>query len=450
MSWRDAIVFAARGVRRRIGRAVLTVAAIALASALLSSLLIAGGVARTWVLDDVSKGGPLAGIRVDAAQPVVGELQDGSGQDIHGAPKTIDDAAIASIAKLAEVRSVLSVMVQPVLVIPPQPAVVAAAPAKVRRTNAVSKPFPYTDGLVGADLSKASELPVTMLAGRLPQPGSMTEVAVTDGYLRELGLHDNQSKLVVGTELEYGSARVFRALGAQSARGRWVRAEIVGVVAQDVDSHESVLAPIEAVRAARAWTTTGDDPSELGTPQSPYAALFVVADSLAAVPRVRQRITQAGYANSAPETVIANVQRYVHVVEIVLGGIGLIGLIIAALGISNAMLAAVRERRREIGVMKAIGARDRDVRRVFLLEAAFLGALGGAVGTFLGWGIARTLAAVVNNFLQSQGLAGVGVNLPLRVFAIGVFGAAALALVAGTIPAVRAARLPARQAMGDR
>ena len=177
----------------------------------------------------------------------------------------------------------------------------------------------------------------------------------------------------------------------------------------------------------------------------------MVADSLAAVPRVRQRITQAGYANSTPETLIANVQRYVHVVEIVLGGIGLIGLIIAALGISNAMLATVHERRREIGVMKAIGARDRDVRRVFLLEASFLGALGGAVGTFLGWGIARTLAAVVNNFLHGQGLAGVGVNLPLRVFAIGVFGAGALALVAGTIPAAcPPARLPARQAMGDR
>ncbi len=449
MSWRDAVVLAARSVRRRIGRAVLTVAAIALASALLSSLLIAGGVARSRVLDEVSKGGPLAGIRVDAAAPVVGQLDDTSGKDIHGAAKTIDDAARARIAELAEVRSVLSVMVQPVFVVPPAPAVIASAPATVRSTEAVATPRPFGDGLVGADLGRASDLPVTLLAGRLPDPASLTEIAVTDGYLHALGLHDTQAKLVVGTELEYGSARVYRSLGASTRRGRWIRAEIVGVVAQDVDSHESLLAPIEAVRAARSWTVTGDNPSVFGTPQSPYAALFVVADGLDAVPRVRQRITAVGYANSAPETVIANVQRYVHVVEIVLGGIGLIGLVIAALGISNAMLAAVRERRREIGVMKAIGARDRDVRRVFLLEAAFLGALGGAIGTLLGWVIARTLAAVVNNFLQSQGLAGVGVSLPVTVFAVGVFGAAALALVAGTLPAQRAARLPARQAMGD-
>ena len=84
-------------------------------------------------------------------------------------------------------------------------------------------------------------------------------------------------------------------------------------------------------------------------------------------------------------------QRYLHVVEIVLAGIGLIGLVIAALGITNAMLAAVRERRREIGVLKAIGARDRDVRRIFLLEAATLGFIGGAIGTTAGWLTARAL-----------------------------------------------------------
>ena len=57
---------------------------------------------------------------------------------------------------------------------------------------------------------------------------------------------------------------------------------------------------------------------------------------------------------------------------------------VAALGITNAMLAAVRERRREIGVLKAIGARDRDVYRIFLVEAAVLGFVGGVLGTVAG------------------------------------------------------------------
>ena len=79
----------------------------------------------------------------------------------------------------------------------------------------------------------------------------------------------------------------------------------------------------------------------------------MVANGLGSVSAVRARITAVGYSTSAPENLIASVQRYLHVVEIVLSGIGAIALVIASLGISNALLAAVRERRREIGVLKA-------------------------------------------------------------------------------------------------
>ena len=139
--------------------------------------------------------------------------------------------------------------------------------------------------------------------------------------------------------------------------------------------------------------------------------------------------------------------RYTQVVEIVLSAIGLIALGIAALGITNAMMAAVRERRTDIGVMKAIGARDRDVRRIFLVEAGALGAAGGVVGTTLGYLIARIVGFAVNRYLSSQSLAGIHVGLPLAVVAIGIAGSTVLALAAGTVPAQRAARIPARQAM---
>ena len=122
---------------------------------------------------------------------------------------------------------------------------------------------------------------------------------------------------------------------------------------------------------------------------SQYSALFVVAHGLANVTKVRTEINGVGYSTSAPESLITQVQRYVHVVELVLAGIGAIALAIAGLGISNAMLAAIRERRREIGVLKAVGATDRDVRRVFLVEAGTLGFVGGALGAITGLLIAR-------------------------------------------------------------
>ncbi|MEJ7584767.1 MAG: FtsX-like permease family protein [Acidimicrobiales bacterium] len=173
-----------------------------------------------------------------------------------------------------------------------------------------------------------------------------------------------------------------------------------------------------------------------------------MADGLDRVSAVRNSITQVGYSTSSPENLIASVRRYLGVVEIVLTAVGGIALMVAALGITTALLAAVRERRREIGVLKAIGARDRDVLRVFLVEATVLGTLGGLIGTALGYGVALGVGAVVNSYLRSEGLVGVSAAVPVPVMAGVVVGSALLALLGGTLPAWRAARLPAREAVG--
>ena len=142
-------------------------------------------------------------------------------------------------------------------------------------------------------------------------------------------------------------------------------------------------------------------------------------------------------------------QKYLHVVDIVLGGIGLVALTIACLGIASSLLAAVRERWREIGVMKAIGAEDRDVLRWFLVEAGALGVAGGVVGTAAGLAVAWSVGLVVNSYLVQQGLQGVDLGaLPLQVALLSPVATALLAMAAGAAPALRAARLPAREALG--
>jgi cell division protein FtsX len=464
MTWRDAIVVAARSVRRRFGRALLTVLAVALAATLLTSLLIASGAARRRVLDQVSEGGPLAGIEVASAAPNPGALDSDSPSP--GAKKAIDDAALQRIEGLPGVKSVVPVIVNPVLVVPPPDAVRvdnqggSSSNDNRRRTTTTterdrdrdaSANAPFSEALVGADLSRADDLPISVISGRLPEAGSLTEVAVTLGYARRFGFTRDDASRVVGTEIVIGAPRFFPTVGSRRGivRGRWVRAEIVGVVAQQAGGGQ-ILAPIEQARVARDWSSRGNDAAGFGVDPSPYSALFVVADGLGRVTEVREAINRVGYSTSAPETLIDSVQRYLHVVELVLAGIGAIALLIAALGITNAMLAAVRERRREIGVLKAIGARDRDVRRVFLLEAGTLGFTGGIIGSVFGYALARALAGVVNQYLAKENLPGVTFGWPLALLGGAVAGATLLALVAGTLPAHRAARLPARQAMGDR
>ena len=228
--------------------------------------------------------------------------------------------------------------------------------------------------------------------------------------------------------------------------GRWTKATVVGVVAQEA-GEGAILAPLEAVRVAQRFTNAVPDPT--GRFASPvFAAFLVEAQTLDRVSRVVDEIDALGYGTSAPQSLITSVQRYLHVIEIVLTAIGLIALAIAALGVTSALLAAVRERRREIGVLKVIGARDRDVLEVFLIEASVQGFIGGVIGAATGWVLARIVAAAVNAYLVKQGLVGVKLVAPLPVLTGAVVGSTLLALAAGAVPAVRAAKLPAREAMG--
>ncbi len=463
MRWRDAAALAVTGVRRRLGRAALTVLAVALATTLLTALAIIAGTARTKVITELSRGGPLAGIRVTAAEPDLTQIDNDDARP--GAPRDLDETARRRIEALPDVRTVIPVVAAQMLVVPPQPAARAevletlppTVPATRRNETTTSTapsaiprparaPDPFSETVVGIDLTRADELPITVLEGRLPDRHTLTEVAVTSGYLQRLGLRKDHAAAVLGTELMLGAPRVYEE-GRVRLRSRWVRATVVGVVAQEAASGQFIV-PLEQTRAARDWTAAGGDGGgRLEIPTSPYTGLFVIARGLDEVARVRAQITDIGYATTAPENLIASVQRYLRVVEIVLGAIGLIALVIASLGIANALLAAVRERRREIGVLKAIGARDRDVARVFLLEAGALGLLGGLVGATGGWLAALAVSRVVNGYLAHQGLAGVELGFPAGVLGGSVIGAGVLALAAGVLPARRAAALPAREAM---
>lgn len=430
MSWADAFLAATRSLGRRLGRAALTVLAVALAAALLSALLIISTSARTRVLDQLAKGGPLAGIQVAAAEPGPEALDTDTPRP--GRARDIDAATIRRIRRIPQVRSVVPLESTPIL-------------AEVPTTDVE----PFRETIAGVDLRTISRLPVTVIAGRTPRPGSRTEIAVTEGYLRRVGLGRSTATTALGTEVVLGAPRIFPSdRNRPVIRGRWIRTEIVGVVAQQVLSAQ-FLGSDAMVADARAWTAASPSDGEITLPTSRYAGLFVVATDLDQVGTVRASVTRLGYSTSAPENLIETVRRYLRVVEIVLAGIGFIALAIAALGITNALLAAVRERRREIGVLKAIGARDRDVRRIFLIEAGITGLIGGILGTVGGYVIARTLGAVVNGYLVDQGLPGVAIGLPFVVLVGGVVGATLLATVAGIVPAHRAARLPARQAMGD-
>ena len=441
MSWDDAALLALRSLGRRGARSLLAGLGVALGTTLLVALLSIAGTADSRIVSQLSHGGPAAAIHVDDALPDPAGYNSDSLQS--GPHRDLDDAALLAIRRAPHVTSVVPVLSSEALVVP-CPGVPGGSPSAPPACRQPAQE--YFGALVGTDLTRSHDLPVTVLAGRLPAPGSLTEVAVTQSYVERVHLDVTHPAAVLGSPIELATPQLLP--GGNRFRGRWYRVEVVGVVAQTVDDGD-LLVPIQQTQLARQWALAGAASESFRRPTSPYSGLVVVADTLADVHAVRREIFAIGYANGAPEHLVASVQKYLHVVDIVLGGIGSVALAIAVLGVANTLLAAVRERWREIGVLKALGAADGDVARWFLVEAGLLGVAGGLVGTAVGAAVAASVAVVVNHYLVDQGLQGIDLGgLPVGLVVGAPIVAALLAVGAGVMPALRAARLPVREALG--
>ena len=307
MTWRDAASVATRGVRRRFARTALTIAAVALAVALLTALLTIATTARTRVLAGLSRGGPLATIKVAAAAPDPASIETDSPKP--GSFRALDASALARIRmlpdRLPDVATVLPVIANRWLVTP--------QPNGRVDPHGDPQPEPFVDTLVGVDLAHPANLPATVLAGRLPLPGSLIEVAVTPNYLERVGMDPKRPAAAIGQRLVLGAPRAFGALGDQPVRGLWVKAFVVGVVAQEAGTGD-LLAPIQQAERAARFSAAGDPGYGVSPAASPYSGLLVVARGLSDIDAVRRQITAIGYSTSAPENLIAFVLRYLRVV----------------------------------------------------------------------------------------------------------------------------------------
>jgi putative ABC transport system permease protein len=112
------------------------------------------------------------------------------------------------------------------------------------------------------------------------------------------------------------------------------------------------------------------------------------------------------------------------------------------------MVMSILERTREIGIMKAIGASNSDVRRIFLIEASAIGLLGGLLGIALGWLVGQTINFGANIYIRSQGgNAGTLFSLPWWLVSSAIGFSIVVSLIAGSYPAARAAKLDHIQAL---
>jgi putative ABC transport system permease protein len=179
-----------------------------------------------------------------------------------------------------------------------------------------------------------------------------------------------------------------------------------------------------------------------GSGKSSYSALTVRVKSPKDVLRVEEPIKKMGFQPFSLLDATRGLRLVFTVFDLFLGLFGSLALTVASLGIINTLVMAILERRREIGVLKALGATDRDVRSLFFAEAGAMGLFGGVVGVFLGWLIGQALTLGTTIYLRRQDLPGVQISyVPWWLALTAVLFAVAVSLLAGLYPASRAARL---------
>jgi putative ABC transport system permease protein len=179
-----------------------------------------------------------------------------------------------------------------------------------------------------------------------------------------------------------------------------------------------------------------------------YSSVSVRVKDPAKIRATEDAVKRMGFNTFSILDATRSLQQFFAILDLFLGIFGSLALVVASIGIVNTLVMAILERRREIGVMKAIGASDIDVKKLFFAEAGAMGILGGIVGVALGWAIGQVINFGTNIYLKRQSLPPEHFwAVPWWLIGSAIAFAFVVSLVAGLYPASRAARLDPVQAL---
>lgn len=172
-----------------------------------------------------------------------------------------------------------------------------------------------------------------------------------------------------------------------------------------------------------------------------YTQLTVKVDDSSNVEEVLQEIQNMGYRAEANKEWLEEIEKEFMIIEAVLGGIGAVAMLVAAISIANTMTMSTYERTKEIGVMKVLGCSLGNIRSMFLAEAAFIGFLGGIAGLLLSGTLSFVLnkvaPVIMTDFSENTKIS----QIPLWLSLLAIVFATLIGMIAGFFPAQRATKL---------
>ncbi len=296
--------------------------------------------------------------------------------------------------------------------------------------------------------------PMPLRAGRCYDPCEPNELMITDSLLRRLGVDEPSEALgreieVATLTLDFSLTNLIRMVFSRGDQGlpfarKGYRFTIVGVAERlPFGGMGDVYVQPEAAGGMRKLSLTSI--WEFFRPAGEaanYSTVTVRVRSPKYVAPVKKELESRGFRTFALMDQLEEMRTGFLIMDMFLIAVGMIGITVASLGIVNTMVMSILERYREIGIMKAVGATDGDVQRIFLFESGVIGLLGGLFGLALGWTVSMVINEVINGLMARQGAPRMDYfSFPWWLCLGAILFSILVSLAAGVYPTLRAARV---------
>jgi putative ABC transport system permease protein len=209
------------------------------------------------------------------------------------------------------------------------------------------------------------------------------------------------------------------------------------------DTDWTIFMPLNDIKSMNEWTNG----VKINYNKDGYNQVVVKVTDPRQATDIADQIVEMGFQAFTPQSFVQSINNFYRILQFIFGGVGAIALLVAAIGIANTMAMSILERTREIGLMKAVGATNRDVLAIFLGEAAGIGFLGGLGGVIIGWLAGQGLNVLALVYLANQaGQQGgpppsVAVYTPFWLPLFALLFSTIIGMLSGLYPALRAATM---------
>lgn len=452
----DLLSMSLKNLFRRKIRTLLTLLGVLIGTTSITVMMSIGvGMDESFKLQ-LSRMGSLNVITVD---PYYIQMEGNGGMWGSATENTIDDKAIAEMSAIPGVEAVSPEM-------------------RVYLKFAAGRKIAHVD-LVGIDPEKMELFDFKLKEGRLLTPedkggivfGSWIPKTFMDpremsrGGFFVYGMDGEDQvdllneKLIMTFDMSYGERRPMYDSSENRPKYKTYKVDGVGILSEsgekdysayiNINYLKEIIKDNERVERSAGYSSGGRQGSRKG-----YDRALVKVKDINNVEAIQKKINEMGYGAYSLADIRKEMQKSLAIVQAVLGAIGAISLLVAALGITNTMYMSIYERTKEIGIIKVLGCYLKDVRKIFLTEAGMIGFLGGVTGILLSYGISFVINIISSGFMNSMGgpmdqnakAPGLSI-IPIWLALFAVLFAVLVGLVAGYLPSRRAMRLSALEAI---